>query len=146
MSLYEPPHDKTNKMACAPSEYSDQPGHPPSLIRVFAVRMKKHWALNYLWAHSEDSDKTGRMPRLIWVLDGRTCQFVGFVMRRLVSRYFCTSGKPEQSYSSCCFSFLERMAKYMLLRSTNFCSLVLHHCSHAASSSLHEIFWSACGH
>ena len=23
---------------CAPSENSDQPGHPPSLIRVFAVR------------------------------------------------------------------------------------------------------------
>ena len=30
----EPPHDKTNKMACAPSEDSDQPGHPPRLIRV----------------------------------------------------------------------------------------------------------------
>ena len=37
-SVYEPPHDKTNKMACAPSEESDQPGHPSSLIRVFAVR------------------------------------------------------------------------------------------------------------
>ena len=35
---FEPPHDKTNKMACAPSENSNQPGHPPSLIRVFAVR------------------------------------------------------------------------------------------------------------
>ena len=35
---YELPHDKTNKMTCAPSEDSDQPGHPPSLIRVFAVR------------------------------------------------------------------------------------------------------------
>ena len=45
---FEPPHDKTNKMTCAPSEDSDQPGHPPSLIRVFAVRMKNHWALNYL--------------------------------------------------------------------------------------------------
>ena len=31
------PHDKTNKMICAPSEDSDQPGHPPSLIRVFTV-------------------------------------------------------------------------------------------------------------
>ena len=38
-----PQHDKTNKMTYAPSEDSDQPGHPPSLIRVFAVRMKKHW-------------------------------------------------------------------------------------------------------
>ena len=43
----EPPHDKTNKVACAPSEDSDQPGHPPSLIRVFVVRMKKAWDLSY---------------------------------------------------------------------------------------------------
>ena len=28
------------------------------------------WATH--WAHSEDSDQTGRMPRLIWVLAGRT--------------------------------------------------------------------------
>ena len=30
-----------------PDEYSDQPGHPPSLIRVFAVCMKKAWVLSY---------------------------------------------------------------------------------------------------
>ena len=28
---FEPPHDKTNKMTCAPSENSDQPGHSLSL-------------------------------------------------------------------------------------------------------------------
>ena len=54
---YEPQHDKTNKTACALSEDSDQPGHPPSLIRVFADRMKKGWAdaqahLSLRWAHS----------------------------------------------------------------------------------------------
>ena len=38
ISTVQPAHDKTNKMVCAPSEDSDQPGHPPSLIRVFAVR------------------------------------------------------------------------------------------------------------
>ena len=38
---------KSNKMACAPSEDSCKPGHPPSLIRVFAVRMKKAWILSY---------------------------------------------------------------------------------------------------
>ena len=32
---------------CAPSEDSDQPGHPPSLIRVFSVHMKKAWVLSY---------------------------------------------------------------------------------------------------
>ena len=32
---------------CASSEDSDQPGHPPSLTRVFVVRMKKPWVLSY---------------------------------------------------------------------------------------------------
>ena len=82
-SLNEPPHDKTNKMICAPSEDSDQPGHPPSLIRVFAVRTKKSGSLATHWAHSEDSDQTGRMPRQIWVFAGCTCHFVGFVMMQL---------------------------------------------------------------
>ena len=45
--VFEPPHDKTNKLTCAPSEDSDQPGHPSSLISVFAVRMKKAWVLSY---------------------------------------------------------------------------------------------------
>ena len=35
---------RDNQNGCAPSEDSDQPGHPPSLIRIFAVRMKA-WAL-----------------------------------------------------------------------------------------------------
>ena len=39
---FEPPHGRqkttTNKMTFVPSEDSDQPEHPPSLIRVFAVR------------------------------------------------------------------------------------------------------------
>ena len=43
----EQAHDKTYKMACVPSKDSDQPGHPPSLIRVFTVRMKKAWVLSY---------------------------------------------------------------------------------------------------
>ena len=38
------------------------------------------------WAHFEDSDQTGRMPRLTSVFAGRAYNFVGFVMRRL--KYF----------------------------------------------------------
>ena len=34
LSLNEPVHDKTNKMTCAPSKDSDQPGHKPSLISL----------------------------------------------------------------------------------------------------------------
>ena len=47
LNIVESPHDKTIKMACAPSENSDQPQHLPSLIRFFAVHMKKPWALSY---------------------------------------------------------------------------------------------------
>ena len=39
---------------------------------VFAVRMKKLGSLATHWAQSEDSDQTGRMPRLIWGFAGRT--------------------------------------------------------------------------
>ena len=61
---FEPPHNITNKMTCAhsedPSAQSDQSLH---------------------CADSEDFDQTGWMPRLIWVVAGRTSHFVGFVVR-----------------------------------------------------------------
>ena len=79
----EPPHDKTNKSACAPSEDSDQPGHPLSLIRVFAVRVKKSWVLSYplsarrrLWSDWTDAQAD---LSLRWAHS----HFVGFIIRQL---------------------------------------------------------------
>ena len=46
VSLFEPQHDNTNKITCAHSEDSDQPGHPPGLIRVFTVRSVGSWGSN----------------------------------------------------------------------------------------------------
>ena len=43
IEIHAPPRDKTNKMARAPSVDSDQPGHLPSLIRIFAVRSMGSW-------------------------------------------------------------------------------------------------------
>ena len=79
---FEPPHDKTNKMTCAPSEDSDQHWHPPSLIRVFAVRMKKAWVLSYPFSGQRRlwSDWAGAQADLSL----RYSDFVGFVMRRLI--------------------------------------------------------------
>ena len=72
------------KKSCAPSEYSDKPGHLPNLIRVITVRMKKHWVLIVTpWAHNEDSGHTGWMPRLIWDFAGCTDHFACFVMLQL---------------------------------------------------------------
>ena len=65
--IYEPPHDKTKKMICVPSQDSDQPGHLPSLIRVLAVHSVVAQDPRFLHADSEDSDQTGQMPRLIWI-------------------------------------------------------------------------------
>ena len=72
----EPPRDKTNKMTCAPSEDSDQPGHPTILIRVFTVRMTTHWVLSYPLSAQWKLWLDWRMPRLIRVFAGRTCHFV----------------------------------------------------------------------
>ena len=63
---FEPPRDKTNKLTCAPFEDSDQPGHLPSLIRVFAECAQ--WVAmdpSFLHADSKDSVQTVRIPRLI---------------------------------------------------------------------------------
>ena len=63
---------------------------------VFAVRSMGSKDPNFLHADSEDSDQTGWILRLIWVFDGRTCHFVGFVMRRLIFKKFCSL------YYCCC--------------------------------------------
>ena len=59
---YEPHRDKTNKMACAPSKVSDQPGHPPTLIRVFDVRLKKARILSYPLSAQQRLIRLGGCP------------------------------------------------------------------------------------
>ena len=53
MTGFESPHDKTNKMACAPIEDSDQPGHQSSLSAQWAAKDP-----SFLHVDSEDSDKS----------------------------------------------------------------------------------------
>ena len=63
---------QNNKMIYAPSEDSDQPGLPPSLIRVFAVRMKKAWVLSYPLSAQRRLWSDWAEARLIWVFAGPT--------------------------------------------------------------------------
>ena len=56
---------------CAPSEDSDQHGRPGWSESSLSAWRKLGSLATHL-AHSEDSDQTGRMPRLIWVFTGRT--------------------------------------------------------------------------
>ena len=54
---------------------------------VFDVHMKKAWVLIAThWSHSEDSDQTGRMSRLIFRHWAHS-RFAGFGMRRLKLKF-----------------------------------------------------------
>ena len=54
------------KIICAPSDDSDQHGHPPSLTRVFAVHsVGSYKDPMFLHANGDASDQTGWMPMLI---------------------------------------------------------------------------------
>ena len=82
--INEPPHDKSKTNACAPSEDSDQPGHPPSLISLrcpheetLGPEIPTERTANTLiqqnaCAPSEDSDQPGHPPSLIRVFVIRT--------------------------------------------------------------------------
>ena len=68
----EPRHDKTNKMSVRPAKTQISLGiHPvwseSSLCAQWVAKDP-----GFLHADSEDSDQTGRMPRLIWVFAVRT--------------------------------------------------------------------------
>ena len=78
---------------CAPSEDSDQPGHQPSLIRVFAVRMKKAWVLSCSWSAQRRLIRLGGCPG--WSSSSLShSHFVGFVMSQLTWK---SSANPHQS-------------------------------------------------
>ena len=80
--VIQPPNDKTNKMACAPSEDSDQPGHPPVWSKTSLSAWRKLGSLATQWAHSEDwSDWADAQADLS--LHWAHTHFVGFVMRPL---------------------------------------------------------------
>ena len=93
------------------------------------------------WVHSEDSDQTGRMPRLIWVFTGCTCHFVSFVMRRLIISVFCltimllswqmfaNSVDPDQTACICIF--------------WTHCSIVKPHISNLSHSTTKPTKWPA---
>ena len=78
---------KPTKWCARPAKTpEDQPWHPPGLIRVFAVRLKKTWVLSYplsaqrrLWSDWADAQAD---LSLRWA-HSHFC--FGFVMRRLSS-------------------------------------------------------------
>ena len=85
--LFERPHDKTKKLIVRPAKTQISLGIRPIWSESSLCARWVAKDPSFLHADREDSDQTGRMPRLIWVFAGCTCHFVGFVMRRLRCSY-----------------------------------------------------------
>ena len=81
---YEPWHDKTSKENVRPAKIQISLGIRPVWSESSLSAWRKLGSLATHWVHSEDSDQTGRMPRLRWVFAVHTVT-VGFVMLRLIS-------------------------------------------------------------
>ena len=68
----EPPRDKTNKLTVRPAKTHISLGIRPVWSESSLCAQWVAKDPSFLHAYSEDSDQTGRMPRLIWVFAGRT--------------------------------------------------------------------------
>ena len=68
----EPRHDKANKMSVRPAKNKISLGIRPVWWESSQCAQWVAKDLSFLHADSEDSDQTGRMPRLIWVFAGHT--------------------------------------------------------------------------
>ena len=83
-NLYESPRDKTSEVTVHPAKTQISLGIRPvwSESSLCAEWVAKD--LSFLHVNNEDSDQTGRIPRLILSLRWAHSHFVGFVMRRLI--------------------------------------------------------------
>ena len=94
-TIYEPPHDKTNKVPMCTTKTQISLGIHPVWSES---SLCAHWVAkdpSFLHADSEDSDQIGRMPTLIWVFAGRTTTLL--VLSRGGSYYL-------DSYQTWCWS------------------------------------------
>ena len=75
-TVFEPPHDKTNKITLRPAKTQISLGIRPVWSES---SLCAHWVAkdpSFLHADSEDSDQIGRLPRLIWVFAGHTANLL----------------------------------------------------------------------
>ena len=70
--LYEPRHNKTNKMSVGPAKTQISLGIRPGWSESSLCAKWVAKDPSFLHADSKDTDQTGQMPRLIWVFVRRT--------------------------------------------------------------------------
>ena len=98
---YEPAHDTPTKWHVRPAKTQINLGIRPVWSESSLAVRRKFGSLATHWTHSEDSDQTGRMSRLIWVFALRSCHFVGFVMRWFIYFTALTSMRIAQGLIVC---------------------------------------------
>ena len=91
--LHEPWHDKTNKVSVCPAKTQISLGIRPVWSESSLSAWRKLGSIATHEAHSEDSDQTGRMPRLIWV-------FAGCTVILLVLSWFASATNKVSSLST----------------------------------------------
>ena len=108
---------------CAPSEVSDQPGHPPSLIRVFAVCSLVSWGSKVsscgqrrLWSDWADAQAD---LSLRWTHS----HFVSFVMSRLT---FSDINFHVLQVSKHNFCYTKKLLKNTYITAESFQSAIKH--------------------
>ena len=69
---FEPPRDKTNRIVVHPAKTQISLGIRPVWLELSLFAWRKLGSIATHWAYSEDSDQTGRMPKLIWDFAGLT--------------------------------------------------------------------------
>ena len=99
--IIEPRYYKTNKVSVRPAKTQISLGIRP----VWSESSLSAWGnLGFLathGAHSEDSDQTGRMPRLIWVFAGRTFIVLVLSCRGSYYNYFRMIYSPAPLHYIC---------------------------------------------
>ena len=83
-SLFETVQSIFYKTACAPSEDANQPAHPRTLIRIFAVRLK----MLRIHAYPQNT--------MIWVFAGPKCE-VDVSKNVCALAHICTHKGPDQT-------------------------------------------------
>ena len=91
----EPPPDKTNKVSLCPAKTQISLSIRPVWSESSLSAWRKRGSLATHSAHSEDSDQTGQMPRLIWVFAGHTCHSVVFIMKRFTFKTKITHSRAK---------------------------------------------------
>ena len=72
VAIIEPRHNKTNNVSVCPAKTQISLGIRPVWSESSLCARGVAKDPMFLHADSEDSDQTGRIPRLIWVFAGRT--------------------------------------------------------------------------